>query len=89
MEWEIKCQEKALCHGQKYWAVHAYQCVWNALISMYAFTVLCTSWLFCHFDIDVCIYSTCTFLFLIVVGCQGDFDVNNVQRRELVNFYGV
>ena len=40
--------------------------------------------LFCHFDIDVCIYSTCTFL-----DCQADFDVDNVQRCELVNFYGV
>ena len=38
----------------------------------------------CHFDIDVCIYSTCTFF-----DCQADFDVDNVQRRELVNFYGV
>ena len=46
------------------------------------------------FDIDVCIYSTCTFfffvcLFFVVVDCQADFDVDNVQRRELVHFYGV
>ena len=39
---------------------------------------------FCHFDIDVCIYSTCTFFY-----CQADFDVDNIQRRELVNIYGV
>ena len=59
---------------------------------MYAFTVLFSffsSWLFCHFDIDVCIYSTCTFVVVVVVDCQADFDVDNVQRRELVNFYGV
>ena len=42
-----------------------------------------SSWLFCHFDIDVCIYSTCTFF-----DCQADFDVDNVQRRELINVYG-
>ena len=24
-----------------------------------------------------------------IVDCQADFDVDNVQRRELVNFYGV
>ena len=29
------------------------------------------------------------FLVLVVVGCQADFDVDNVQRRELVNVYGV
>ena len=56
---------------------------------MYAFTVLCSSWLFCHFDIDVCIYSTCTFLLLLLLVVKTDFDVDNVQRRELVNFYGV
>ena len=28
-------------------------------------------------------------LFVVVVDCQADFDVDNVQRRELVNFYGV
>ena len=39
---------------------------------------------FCHFDIDVCIYSTCTFFV-----CQADFDVDNVQRLEFVHFYGV
>ena len=40
---------------------------------------------FCgRFDIDVYIYSTCTFF-----DCQADFDVDNVQRRELVHFYGV
>ena len=40
----------------------------------------------CHFDIDVCVYTTCTFF---VVDSQADFAVDNVQRRELVNFYGV
>ena len=43
-----------------------------------------SSWLFCHFDIDVCIYSNCPFF-----DCQADFDVDNVQCRELVNSYGV
>ena len=42
---------------------------------------LVSTWLFCQFDIDVCIYS--------IFDCQADFDVDNVQRRELVNFYGV
>ena len=29
-------------------------------------------------------------LFVVVVDCQADFDVDyDVQRRELVNFYGV
>ena len=26
---------------------------------------------------------------VVVVGCQADFGVDNVQRRELVNVYGV
>ena len=26
---------------------------------------------------------------VVVVDCQVDFDVDNVQRRELVNLYGV
>ena len=60
---------------------------------MYAFTASSTlllmllfvsSWLFCHFDIDVCIYSACT-----CFDCQADSEVDNVQRRELVNVYGV
>ena len=33
---------------------------------------------------DVCICSTCT-----VSDCQADFDVDNVQHRELVKFHGV
>ena len=28
-------------------------------------------------------------LFFFFFDCQADFDVDNVQRRELVNFYGV
>ena len=32
----------------------------------------------------ICIDSTCTFF-----DCQADSDVDNEQRRELVNFYGV
>ena len=28
-------------------------------------------------------------LFVVVVDCQADFDVDNVQRCELVNLYGV
>ena len=35
---------------------------------------------FCHVDIDVYIYSTCA-----LFDCQVDFDVDNVQRHELVN----
>ena len=27
--------------------------------------------------------------FCLFVDCQADFDVDNVQRRELVMFYGV
>ena len=27
--------------------------------------------------------------FILFFYCQADFDVDNVQRRELVNFYGV
>ena len=42
-------------------------------------------WLaFCHVDIDVCIYNTCAFF-----DCQVDFNVDNVQHCELVNFYRV
>ena len=37
-----------------------------------------------HNNNNVCIYSPCAFF-----DCQADFDVDNVQRRELVNFYGV
>ena len=28
-------------------------------------------------------------LLLLLLRCQADFDVDNVQRRELVSFYGV
>ena len=48
------------------------------------FYVFCFIAVFCHVDIDVCIYSTCAFF-----DCQVDFDVDNVQRREFVNLYGV
>ena len=41
---------------------------------------------FCHFDIDVCIYRTSIFVYYY---SQADFDVDNVQRCELVNVYGV
>ena len=44
-----------------------------------------------HLYIDVLMYAfkaLVLFLFF-VVDCQADFDVYNVQRRELVNFYGV
>ena len=54
-------------------------------IYVYFFLLLILAFSFL-FDIDVCIYSTCTF---VVVDCQADFDVDNVQRRELVHFYGV
>ena len=37
-----------------------------------------------HNNNNVCIYSPCAFF-----DCQADFDVDNVQRRELVNLYGV
>ena len=50
----------------------------------FSFFSLILAFCCCHFDIDVCIYSTCTFF-----DCQADFDVDNVQRRELVHFYGV
>ena len=46
---------------------------------------------FWHYaDSDVCIYSICVFFFWGggVVDCQVDSDVDNVQRRELVKFYG-
>ena len=61
----------------------------NIDVRIYSFfypsaVVVVSSWLFCHFDIDVCIYSSCTFF-----DCQADFDVDNVQRRELVNVYRV
>ena len=49
---------------------------------LFFFFFFFSSLLFCHFDIDVCSY--CTFF-----DCQADFDVDNVQRRELVKFYGV
>ena len=38
----------------------------------------------CHVDIDVSIYRTCGFF-----DCQLDFDVDNMLRSELANFYGV
>ena len=33
----------------------------------------------------------CAFIALVLFffGCRADFDIDNVQRRELVNFYGV
>ena len=57
---------------------------------MYAFTVLVLllqfflNLAFCLVDTDVCIICTCAFF-----DCQVDFDVDNVQHCELVNFYGV
>ena len=32
------------------------------LLFFFFFFSFLSSWLFCHFDIDVCIYITCTFL---------------------------
>ena len=52
------------------------------------FLLLILAFCCCHFDIDVCIYNTCTFV-VVVVDCQADFDFDNVQRRELVNIYEV
>ena len=44
----------------------------------------------CRVDIDVCFYSTCAFKkFFFNFYCKVDVDVDNVQRRELVTFYGV
>ena len=59
----------------------------------------------CHVDVDACIYSTCAFLIVMLIlmsafivlvllksfffYCQVDVDVDNVQHRELVTFYGV
>ena len=73
----------------------AYLSVRNALISMHAFTVLVllllpfvvvlfvSAWLF------VMLILTYAFIKLVLFDCQMDFDVYNVRRRELVNFYGV
>ena len=40
--------------------------IYSTLLLLPLFSLFCfcfvSSWLFCHFDIDVCIYSTCTFL---------------------------
>ena len=56
------------------------------------------------FSVDVCIYSTCAFLtvmlilmyaftvfvlFILFYYCQLAADVDNVQRHELVTLYGV
>ena len=44
---------------------------------------------FCHL---VLMYASCFFFFFCFFcffDCQADFDVDNVQRRELVIFYGV
>ena len=38
------------------------------------------------FVILILIYA---FIVLVLFDCQADFDVDNVQRRKLVNFYGV
>ena len=67
---------------------------------MYAFTVLC--FFFPLFLFFVCLFYAGFFvililmyafivlvLFVVVVDCKADFDVDNVQRRELVIFYGV
>ena len=62
---------------------HPYIIYYYCVCKMLYFFIIFSSWLFCHFDIDTCIYSTCTFF-----DCQADFD-DNVQRRELVHFYGV
>ena len=44
---------------------------------------------FCRVDIDVCIYCTCVFFSFFFFYCQLCFDVDDVQRCELVNFYGL
>ena len=39
-----------------------------------------------------CLFGLCRFVCFVlffVVDCQADFDIDNVQRRELVNLYGV
>ena len=59
--------------------------IYGTLLILFFLCVCCC--LFCHFDIDVCIYTACTFV--VVVGCQANFDVDNVQRCKLVNVYGV
>ena len=78
-----------------YWSV-LIKSVWNALISTYAFTVLVLLHIilknlgggggggilaFYHVDTDVRIYSICAFLTVKWI-----FDVDNVQRRELIFF---
>ena len=40
-------------------------------------------------DSGTAVRSFHSFCVCVVVDCQADFDVDNVQRRELVNFYGV
>ena len=44
------------------------------LLLFFVVVVVVSSWLFCHFDIDVCIYSTCGFLIvkriLMLIMCQ-------------------
>ena len=42
------------------------------------FVILILMYLYLYFHVVV-----------VVVRCQADFDVDNVQRRELVSFYGV
>ena len=41
-----------------------------------------------YLSVDVCIYSTCPFCFVLFY-FDSHVDVANVQRRELVKFYGV
>ena len=36
--------------------------IYSTLLLLLFFSSFFSSWLFCHFDIDVCIYITCTFL---------------------------
>ena len=63
-----------------------YLCFFSFLLFCFWFGFILT---FCHIDIDVCIYSTSAFFFFFFFDCQLAFDVDNVQRREFVNLYGV
>ena len=49
-----------------------------------AFLLSCFVLAFCRVDIDVC-----EFIVLVLFYCQVDVEVDNVQRRELVNITGI
>ena len=54
---------------------------------LFIMTVLLSKWTGSFFFF--CVFFFLLILAFFVVDCQADLDVDNVQRRELVNFYGV